>query len=119
MNPRDTQEQIGLFPLPAAPSAAELDTIRAQALAARDAAVAAILRRAVLGFGRGLLAVGQALTSWPQRRAVYENLRTLTDRELADIGLARGDIARVFEPGFRVPAQRPNPALATARAQAA
>ena len=32
-----------------------------------------------------------------QRRAVVNELATLSDRELADIGLNRGDISRVFD----------------------
>lgn len=107
MNPRRTQEQIGLFQTTAtAPSADEILRIRAEAAAMRDAAIAAGLQRAFAGLGRALAAIGTALTSWPERRSTYENLRRLTDRELADIGLTRGDITRVFEPGFQVP-QRP------------
>jgi uncharacterized protein YjiS (DUF1127 family) len=37
-----------------------------------------------------------------ERCRVYEHLRALTDRELADIGLARGDIGRVLEPEFHL-----------------
>lgn len=54
--------------------------------------------------GAALGALGTALLSWPERRRTYSDLQNLTDRELADIGLARGDIARVFEPDFRMPA---------------
>ena len=39
------------------------------------------------------------------RRAVLRELSALSDRELADIGLARGELDRVFEPDF-VPAHR-------------
>lgn len=106
MDPRRTQEQIGLFQI-ATPDlrAREIDAIRAAAMRARDQAIAAGLRRLFTGLGRGLAAVGAAVLSWPERRQAYENLRGLTDRELADIGLARGDISRVFEPGFRMPAR--------------
>ena len=54
--------------------------------------------------GDALGALGSALLHWPERRRTYSDLQNLTDRELADIGLARGDIARVFEPDFRLPA---------------
>lgn len=106
MNPRTTQEQIGLFPASTAQtaSAVEIDAIVAQAVRARDAAFAASLRRVFSGIGQALGAVGAALASWPTRRATYEKLRRLNDRELADIGLTRGDVARVFEPDFRMPA---------------
>ena len=36
----------------------------------------------------------------PRRRAVLSELSALSDHELADIGLARGDLARVFDPEF-------------------
>lgn len=89
MNPRQTQEQIGLFP---AATQAEAET---QAGSPR-------------GFfgviGQALAVVGTALATWPERRATYEKLRRLSDRELADIGIDRGDITRVFEPDFRLPA---------------
>lgn len=106
MNPRTTQEQIGLFPAttPAqAAAAAEMDVIMAQAVRARDAALAASLRRLFGTIGKALAAIGAALSTWPARRATYEKLRRLNDRELADIGLTRGDVARVFEPDFRLP----------------
>jgi uncharacterized protein YjiS (DUF1127 family) len=109
MNPRHTQEQIGLFPAaPQAPSVAEIDRIVAEATRARDAALAASLRRAFGRLGHALAAIGAALVSWPTRRATYEKLRRLSDRELADIGLTRGDIARVFEPDFALPAAPAN-----------
>ena len=107
MNPRTTQEQIGLFPAttPAqAASAAEIDAIVAQAVRTRDAAFAASLRRFFGAIGQAVAVIGAALASWPTRRATYEKLRRLNDRELADIGLTRGDVARVFEPHFRMPA---------------
>lgn len=34
------------------------------------------------------------------RRAVVNELSTLTDRELSDIGLNRADLGRVFDPRF-------------------
>lgn len=45
---------------------------------------------------RGAIA---ALAALPRRRAVLVELSNLTDRELADIGLTRGELARVFETG--------------------
>jgi uncharacterized protein YjiS (DUF1127 family) len=50
----------------------------------------------------GLRAVWWAVRHYAERRRAYEQLRALTDRELEDIGLARGDIGRVFEPEFRI-----------------
>ena len=40
------------------------------------------------------------LRSLPQRRAVMNELASLSDRELADIGLHRAEMGRVFDPKF-------------------
>ncbi len=40
------------------------------------------------------------LVAMPRRRAVLDELRMLTDRELADIGVARSELKRVFDPAF-------------------
>ena len=122
MHARQTQEQIGLFPsLPTIRGVTDAETIRLQAMQARDAAMAALLLRGVTSIGRALAAIGAALVTWPERRATYERLSRLSDRQLADIGLTRGDIARVFEPDFRMPAvpANTNQAPAAARPRAA
>ncbi|MGG5817518.1 DUF1127 domain-containing protein [Falsiroseomonas sp. HW251] len=112
MNPRDTQEQIGLFPVSNTPGSAGIDAMLAEAYQARDAAIVSGLRRA-------FSALWQVVTTWPSRRAAYEQLRGLTDRELADIGLTRGDIAKVFDPGFKAPARAANLNLASRAPRAA
>jgi uncharacterized protein YjiS (DUF1127 family) len=38
--------------------------------------------------------------AWLKRRAAMSELAALTDHELADIGLSRGDLAFAFEQGF-------------------
>ena len=38
--------------------------------------------------------------AWLTRRAAVDELATLTDHELADIGLSRGDLAVAFDQGF-------------------
>lgn len=47
--------------------------------------------------------IGAAVT-WlaglPRRQAVLEDLGRLSDRELADIGLSRSDLPRIFDPAF-------------------
>ena len=37
---------------------------------------------------------------WQHRRAVIAEMATMTDHELADIGLSRADLGRVFDPAF-------------------
>jgi uncharacterized protein YjiS (DUF1127 family) len=53
---------------------------------------------------RGLLASLSAAVAWvvelPRRHAVLNELSALSDRELADIGLSRDQLGRVFEPEF-------------------
>jgi uncharacterized protein YjiS (DUF1127 family) len=44
--------------------------------------------------------VWRAIVEFPRRRAVQDELSHLTDRELADIGLSRGDVPHVFDAGF-------------------
>ena len=104
MNPRFTQEQIGLFP-ETQPTAPPADALRAPA---RDAAILGGLGRGVGAVFQVLAALGDALLTFPRRRGTYEELRQLSDRELADIGLTRGDIPRVFEPDFRMPTTAAN-----------
>lgn len=74
--------------MPSAKRNAQADGISAiisEARYARDAAIAARFR----GFFRG---IRTALTSLRTRRETIEQLRSLTDRELADIGLSRSGI---------------------------
>jgi uncharacterized protein YjiS (DUF1127 family) len=42
----------------------------------------------------------QWLTEMPRRRALLNELSALSDHELADIGLSRADLPRVFDPTF-------------------
>jgi uncharacterized protein YjiS (DUF1127 family) len=43
-----------------------------------------------------------AVVEWRRRQAVLQEMQMLTDRELADIGLTRADLPRVFDPAFAV-----------------
>lgn len=56
--------------------------------------------RARAGLRDRLASAVQWLAEQPRRRAVINELGALTDHELADIGLARGDLARVFDRDF-------------------
>ena len=49
---------------------------------------------------RGIGRAVAYLRSLPQRRATMNELRMLSERELADIGLSRSDLPRVFDPAF-------------------
>ncbi len=46
-------------------------------------------------------AFAASIAALPRRRAVLDELSTLSDRELADIGLSRAELGRVFDPGFQ------------------
>jgi len=50
--------------------------------------------------GGAFTAIGRYVAELPARRAVINELSTLSDRELADIGLARSDVRRVFDDAF-------------------
>ena len=47
------------------------------------------------GIGRHLSALFHAFRAWNDTRATRKALNRLTDRELEDIGLSRGDIDRL------------------------
>jgi len=82
MDARLTQAEDAYL-IPAAP-AQERD--RAQHIAAAEAYQA--------GLGRGLARLGDALFGWVQRARLRAELAALSDRDLADIGLTRGEIGR-------------------------
>jgi uncharacterized protein YjiS (DUF1127 family) len=50
--------------------------------------------------GRGFATLARKIAAHAERRAVLEELSRLSDRELADIGLSRGELLLVFDPGF-------------------
>lgn len=83
--------------------AEEREAIRHAAIAARDAALMEGFRRAARGTVAALTTLARAVTSWPGKRRTYDELLSLSDRDLADIGLSRADISRVFDPDFAQP----------------
>jgi uncharacterized protein YjiS (DUF1127 family) len=50
--------------------------------------------------GRLVSSVRRAMTEVPRRRAMQQELSSMTDRELADIGMNRYDVGRIFDPEF-------------------
>lgn len=50
--------------------------------------------------GRWLAALSARMAAYRERRTVLNELAQLSDRELADIGLSRGNLHRVFDPAF-------------------
>src|SRR5690606_25335919 len=67
-------------------NAAAIEVIRQDAIRDRDAKI-----------GQWFRNVFRAIAEYPRRRRVMDELSMLTDRELADIGLSRGDIPRIFD----------------------
>lgn len=51
-------------------------------------------------FAGRITAAVKWLAQLPRRRAVLAELGRLSDRDLADIGLSRSDLPRVFDPAF-------------------
>jgi uncharacterized protein YjiS (DUF1127 family) len=89
---------------PARPGALpDIAAIRAAAAAARDAEVGRMLRQGFSAIIGGLAWLADTIEAWRDRRAAYERLRLMSDRELADIGLNRAEITRVFEPDLAEP----------------
>ena len=86
MNRITPAEAALLMPRP--PRNAEAERIQAIIAEAREARDRALAER-ITGFFQTLRA---ALTAIRTRRETIEQLRVLTDRELADIGLTRGTI---------------------------
>ena len=50
--------------------------------------------------GDGLAFVAQSIRNWSARQATLSEMGMMSDRELADIGLSRGDVPRVFDADF-------------------
>ena len=84
--------------------AATIEAIHREAAAARAAARKQAFGHAFKMIGAGIGAVLTAIATWPTRRDTYKALDQLSDQQLADIGLVRGEISRVFEPGFALQA---------------
>jgi uncharacterized protein YjiS (DUF1127 family) len=122
MDARITKEETALLmSLTPGRHAQQVEEIRLAAIRTRDEAIGRAIRDAVTGFFRALRSIASFIITYPERRAVFEHLNALSDRELADIGLTRGDLARVFDTDFAkaravaaTPAARPATPLAAA-----
>ena len=57
------------------------------------------------------------VAAWRERRAVLDQLSAMSDRDLADIGLDRAQIHRVFDPAFAREAGTPRPAASNQEQQ--
>ena len=101
MDARITREETALLlNLNLSRHAQQVEDIRLAAIRERDEALGRALRNGVVGIVRALASVARFIVTYPQRRAVFEQLNALSDRELADIGLARADLAHVFDEDF-------------------
>jgi uncharacterized protein YjiS (DUF1127 family) len=50
--------------------------------------------------GDGLASLAQGIRNWADHQATLSEMGLMSDRELADIGLSRADVPRVFDPSF-------------------
>lgn len=95
MNPRFVTAET-----PRSTAMPDLVAIRAAAAEARDAEIGRLARRAATAVFGGLRWLVDTAAEWQERRATYERLRYMSDRELADVGLTRDQITRVFDPSW-------------------
>lgn len=75
-------------------------TYRLSPVQGTDGTVAEARRSAVARLARRIADAVAYLVALPRRRAVIDELAQLTDRELADIGLSRAELTKVFDPQF-------------------
>lgn len=99
MEPRVSQAELDrLFPTPASFETEQARGLFRAFLRARDA---------LAGLGTLL----QRVNAWAERRNAAAELHALTDRDLADIGLTRGDIEHALDgtdPALKAPVPAPS-----------
>jgi uncharacterized protein YjiS (DUF1127 family) len=66
----------------------------------------AVVKTPRSGIGHWLSVAMTAFVAWRRRQAVLQEMAMLSERELADIGLARTDLPRVFDPTFAAEHER-------------
>jgi uncharacterized protein YjiS (DUF1127 family) len=87
MDARMTKVEAALLlPLPRNLVIEQIEAVRQAASRANQAVL-------MQGFAR----LADLVLGWPARRRLRAELTALTERELADIGLTRGDIGRVID----------------------
>jgi uncharacterized protein YjiS (DUF1127 family) len=65
-----------------------------------DEPTATVVEKPARSIGQWLASAVASFAEWRRRHAVMHEMEMLTERELADIGLTRADLPRVFEPAF-------------------
>lgn len=97
MTTRIFSEKIAQFyTAVSAPSMVDAVTLRQAAVRARDEAILGAIKRAAKASYRFLRDMVAMIAAYPQRRAAFEALWRLSDRELADIGLNRADLPLIL-----------------------
>lgn len=120
MDARLTQSELNaLRPSIGMRDAAEREALRLAATQAGDAFFVTKLRQALRTGATALATLARAVGSFPAKRRAYADLMALSPRELADIGLTRADIPRVFDPDFVVAKRKTPVALRSGRPQLA
>ncbi|WP_200845395.1 DUF1127 domain-containing protein [Roseomonas sp. 18066] len=112
MDARITKPEFDSAISTAAAPMSSAQTVALEAMQVRDEAIGQWIRKAATTAFR-------AVIEFPRRRRIYDELSMLSDRELADIGLNRGDIPRVFEEKFEARAKLAANGLPQGRAAAA
>lgn len=77
------------------------EEIIADARRIRAEAAASLIRLAVARIGALLRRAFATVAAWRERQRITIELQAMSDRDLADIGLCRGDIAAVAEGSYR------------------
>lgn len=118
MTARITREETALLLNLTPPARADVEALRIDAMRARDAAIGHALGGAFRAVFRGVGAFLGFLVTYRERAGLLRHLRAMSDRELADIGLSRADLPRVFDEDFAVPqaAAAARPPVVPARA---
>ena len=75
-------------------------TYRSPAGTGLDGADKASRPRRFAGFGQWINRAVATIAAIPHRQAVLAELSRMSDRQLADIGLNRGELTQVFDPKF-------------------